>query len=136
MDNKLDYNNYNKVLNCKIVFKFDSVEINDVIPTKHDRALLLCDIYFGNVNDRENSLISMNIIFEYVLLLISSNDHHAIRKIVHSPTTKLSQDTEFIECTAEFSSIGVVINLTKSSPWDEEYVNRIFQDNGFFVNKA
>ena len=130
-------NIYNKSLSYKLIFQFNSVEINGEIST-NDRAVLICNTYFGTINVTEDTLISMNSIFEYVLLLIDANDSYPIHDIIHSPFTILSNDEQLIACTTTFSYIDIIIDLTLSSEKDESIVNHIFNDNGIciFVYKS
>ena len=132
---KIQYYIYDMTLSYIMIFKTDSVEINGELTLNNDRSLLICQNYFDNLNDTYNTLISMDSIFEYVLILIDYNESYPINDIIKAPFTKLL-DIQSLHCDDTFTSIAITIDLSVSSTKDKSTVYGIFGDDNIFVSRS
>ena len=142
-DEVITYNEYHKWLEYLISFQFGDVEITDDLTSRQEpdtsmTPTSLCNTYFATISDTENTLQSMDSIFEHVLSFIeSSSNYELVHDVIQSPLTSLQPDgLSFVECHANFSSISIMMNLSISSTEEHETVDAIFDNHGIFVNHS
>eukprot|EP01084_Bolivina_argentea_P233266 392938_1 len=130
---KIIYYHYNQTINLDLIFDHDLENDNNISYRK-------CNEYFGTNNDTEDSLSSIDAVFEsvlYTIISFSSNDF-ILHDIITPPMTLLSDGKTFIECTKKQRNIiKITTNLTiETRIQNENRITEIFDESSPFVNTS
>ena len=130
LDNQI-YFKYNISIQMNIIFNFYDNEHYLINST------LICDKYFGTINNTKNTLDDIDFIIDLLLLLYAKNSIN-ITDIIYSPKTSLISNMPYLECKYDIKNIIQIITrfTIKSTNSKQKQINKIFDVNGLFYNQT
>eukprot|EP01084_Bolivina_argentea_P052804 96962_1 len=106
----------------------------DAADSNQSALFTICDTYFGNINNTDDSLNSIDAIFQNVLTTISAFNRFEIYSIFHPPFSILSDGRMYINCSNDFDSIQITTNVTiQSGIKTQEEFDQLFHIDSTFV---
>ena len=128
----VDHYKYTKTLELNLVFYESENTTNNHTTTSYN----LCHEYFGEINSTNNSLDTIDVIFNWALNLVVDASPY-IHQVIKSPLTSLADNETSIKCIkdAEENVVPIIVSFIIESPIDDQtQIDPLFDEDSTFIN--